>query len=143
MIVCKIMADFDAPSGDFSGFFDSIAQLGAVLCPDNAVYFASSLDPIDKKKVKRILRKYGYADSVIVEYGVGNPPKETPVINGWVFDFITQNAIMRLGKEHRDAIREGMHQLDEIDALIAKELTELPEEVGDNADIIEENDTEE
>ena len=89
------------------------------------------------------MKKYGYSDSVIIEYGIGNPPKETPAINGWVFDFITQNAIMRLGKEHRDAIREGMHQLDEIDALIAEKLTSLPEDDGGGADILETNDTEE
>lgn len=125
MIVCKIMADFDSSEGDFSGLFNSLAPLGAVLCPDDAVYFASSLDPVDKKKVKRLLKKHGYVDSVIVEYGVNNPPKETPAINGWIFDFITQNAIMRLGKDNRDAIREGIHQLDEIDSLVAKELNAL------------------
>ena len=142
MIVCKIMADFDDPSGDFSGLFDSLAQLGAILCP-GAMYFASSLDPIDKKKVKKILKKYGYPDSVIIEYGVGNPPKETPSINGWIFDFVTQNAIMRLGKDHRDALREGMHQLDEIDAMIAKELGSFEEIEAVDADIGDDNDTEE
>ena len=143
MIVCKIMADFDS-DGDFSGLFDSLSKLGAILCPDEAIFFASSLDPVDKKKVKRILKKNGYEDSVIVEYGVSNPPKETPVINGWVFDFITQNAIIRLGKDNRDAIREGIHQLDEIDALVAKELDALDkeqEEPGD--DEASENITEE
>lgn len=128
MIVCKIMADFDSPEGDFSGFFNSLAPLGAILCPGDAVFFASSLDSVDKKKVKRLLKKSGYADSVIVEYGVGNPPKESPDTNGWLFDYITQNAIVRLGRDNREAIREGMHQLDEIDALIAQELGKLPEE---------------
>lgn len=124
MIVCKIVADFDS-EGDFSGLFNSLAPLGAILCPDDALFFASALDRIDKKKVKRILKKNGYEDSVIVEYGVNNPPKETPSINGWVFDYITQNAIIRLGKDNRDAIREGIHQLDEIDELVAKELVAL------------------
>ena len=97
-------------------------------------FFASSLDPVDKKKVKRILKKNGYEDSVIVEYGVNNPPKETPAINGWVFDFITQNATIRLGKDNRDAIREGIHQLDEIDALVAKELDALDKEQEEPGD---------
>ena len=126
MIVCKIVADFDGPSGDFSGLFNSLAPLGAILCPD-ALFFASSLDGVDKKKVKRLLKKHGYPDSVIIEYGVNNPPKETPDVNGWVFDFITQNAVIRLGQENRDAIREGIHQLDAIDALVAEELSKLPE----------------
>ena len=129
MIVCKIMADFDDPSGDFSGLFNSLAPLGAILCPD-ALFFASSLDNVDKKKVKRLLKKYGYPDSVIIEYGVSNPPKETPDVNGWVFDFITQNAVIRLGQENREAIREGIHQLDAIDALVAEELKRLPEAAG-------------
>ena len=141
MIVCKIMADFDSPSGDFGGLFNSLAPLGAILCPGDAVFFASSLDPVDKKKVKRIMKKNGYHDSVIVEYGVGNPPRETPEINGWVFDFVTQNAIVRLGRDNREAIREGMHQLDEIDALIAQELDKLPEDGGDGGSA--EGDTEE
>ena len=125
MIVCKIMADFDSVGSDFSGLFNSLASLGAILCPDDALFFASSLDAVDKKKVKRILKKHGYVDSVIIEYGVGNPPKESPSVNGWIFDFVTQNAIIRLGRDNRDAIREGIHQLDEIDALIAKELDEI------------------
>ena len=128
MIVCKIVADFDAKGGDFNEFFNSLAPLGAILCPGDAMFFASSLESVDKKKVKRLLRKSGYSDSVIVEYGVGNPPKETPSINGWLFDFITQNAIVRLGRDNREAIKEGMHQLDEIDALIAQELGKLPDE---------------
>lgn len=134
MIVCKIVADFDSSTGDFSGLFESLSSLGAILCPD-VIYFASSLDPVDKKKVKRILKKHGYDDSVIIEYGVNNPPKETPSINGWIFDFITQHAIIRLGKDNREAIREGIHQLDEIDALVAKELSALnvehEEKIGD------------
>ena len=134
MIVCKIMADFDSNEGDFSGLFNSLSSLGAILCPDNALYFASSLDTVDKKKVKRILKKYGYADSVIIEYGVNNPPKESPNVNGWVFDFVTQNAIIRLGRDNRDAIREGIHQLDEIDALIAKELNAINQDPVDSTD---------
>lgn len=128
MIVCKIVADFDAASGNFSDFFNSLAPLGAILCPGDAMFFASSLESVDKKKVKRLLKKCGYTDSVIVEYGVGNPPKEEPSINGWLFDFITQNAIVRLGHDNREAIKEGMHQLDEIDALIAQQLGKLPDE---------------
>lgn len=128
MIVCKIVADFDAASGNFSDFFNSLAPLGAILCPGDAMFFASSLESVDKKKVKRLLKKCGYTDSVIVEYGVGNPPKEEPTINGWLFDFITQNAIVRLGHDNREAIKEGMHQLDEIDALIAQQLGKLPDE---------------
>lgn len=128
MIVCKIMADFDAPEGDFSGFFNALAPLGPILCPGDSVFFASSLDSVDKKKVKKLLKKSGYTDSVIVEYGVGNPPKETPMINGWLFDNIAQNTIVRLGRENREAIREGMRQLDEIDAHIAQELGKLPDE---------------
>lgn len=128
MIVCKIMADFNTPEGDFSGFFKALAPLGAILCPGDSVFFASSLDSVDKKKVKKLLKKSGYADSVIVEYGVGNPPKETPMINGWLFDNIAQNTIVRLGRENREAIRAGMQQLDEIDALIAQELGKLPDE---------------
>ena len=122
MIVCKIMADFDSKEGDFSGLFDSLAQLGAILCKDDALFFASPLDRVDKKKTKRLLKKNGYHDTVIIEYGVSNPPKESPEINGWLFDFITQNAIARLGRENREAIRDGIHQLDEIDTLIAQEL---------------------
>ena len=63
MIVCKIMADFDSAAGDFDGLFSSLAPLGAILCPGDAIFFASPLDPIDKKKVKRLLKKAGYADS--------------------------------------------------------------------------------
>lgn len=121
------MADFDSAAGDFDGLFSSLAPLGAILCPGDAIFFASPLDPIDKKKVKRLLKKAGYADSVVIEYGVGNPPKESPDVNGWIFDFVTQNAIARLGRDNREAIREGMQQLDEIDSLIAKELGSLPE----------------
>lgn len=128
MIVCKIVADFAAPSGNFSEFFSSLAPLGAILCPGDAMFFASSLESVDKKKIKRLLKKSGYTDSVIVEYGVGNPPKETSSINGWLFDFITQNAIVRLGRDNREAIKEGMHQLDEIDTLIAQELGKLSDE---------------
>ena len=143
MIVCKIVADFDGNSGDFSGFFDSLARLGAVRSSDDVLYFASSLEPVDKKKVKRMLKKFGYSDSVIVEYGVNNPPKENPAINGWLFDFITQNALMRLGREHREAMLEGIKQLDDIDALIKKELDSLPEEPATNAGIEQENVTDE
>ena len=128
MIVCKIMADFNSPEGKFGDLFNSLVPLGAIKCPGDSLFFASPLDPIDKKKIKRILKKCGYQDSVIVEYGVGNPPRETPEINGWVFDFIVQNAITRLGRENRDAIKDGMRQLDEIDGMIAKQLEELPDE---------------
>lgn len=134
MIVCKIMADFDSAGSDFSGFFDALTPLGAVLSVGDALFFGSSDDSVDKKRMKRILKKYGYADSVVLEYGVGNPPHESPAINGWIFDHITQNAIMRLGKEHRDAIRDGMRQLDEIDALISDELHNLPEDTKKNED---------
>lgn len=132
MIVCKIMADFDSLTGDFSGLFDSLTPLGAIKCPGDSLFFASPLDRVDKKKVKRILKKCGYQDSVVVEYGVGNPPRETPEINGWVFDFVAQIAIMRLGRENREAIKDGMRQLDEIDERIAKQLGELPDEPDGN-----------
>lgn len=128
MIVCKIMADFDSPSGNFSELFDSLAPLGAILCPEgNSLFFASSVDSVDKKKVKRLMKKHGYPDSVVVEYGIGNPPKETPAINGWVFDYISQNAIIRLGRDNRDAIRAGIDQLDKIDAMITEELSKYPD----------------
>lgn len=124
MITCKIIADFDSAEGDFSALFNALSPLGALLCPDgDAIFFGSSSENVDKRKVKRILRKCGYPDSVIVEYGIGNAPKETPVINGWIFDHITQNAILRLGKDNRDAIRDGIRQLDEIDAMIEREMS--------------------
>ena len=134
MIVCKIMTDLNSANGDFSGFFDALTPLGAVLAVGDSIFFGSSADSVDKKRVKRLLKKFGYGDSFVYEYGVGNPPHETPAINGWVFDHITQNAIMRLGKEHREAIKDGMRQLDEIDYLINAELKRLPEDNRKNED---------
>ena len=127
MIVCKIIADFDSPEGDFSSLFNDLVPNGALLCPDDAIFFASSIESFDKKKLKRILKKRGYGDSVIIEYGVSNPPKETPVVNGWIFDYLSQNAVMRLGRENQKIIRESIRQLDDIDNLIANELQKLPE----------------
>lgn len=133
MITCKITADFDSANGDFSGFFKALTPLGAVLSVGDALFFGSTDGSADKKKVKKLLRKYGYEDSVIVEYGVSNPPHETDAINGWIFDHITQNAVMRLGEEHREAIKNGMKQLDEIDSLIKDQLQQLPEDVNEDA----------
>lgn len=88
MICCKITSNFRGDTGNFGGLYKDLGKIGNLLYINGCLYFGSTLQKADAKKVGARMKKFGYPSFFIEEYGKDNEPHEENCINGWLYDQI-------------------------------------------------------
>lgn len=86
MICCKITSNFRGKAGNFGSLYKELGKIGNLLYINGSLYFGSTLQKVDAKKVGARMKKAGYPMYFIEEYGKDNEPHEENCINGWLYD---------------------------------------------------------
>lgn len=115
MICCKITSNFRGGSGDFGGLYKDLGKSGNLLYINGCLYFGSTIQKIDAKKVGAKLRKAGYPSFFIEEYGRDNEPREENCVNGWLYDQLVAINARAYETESQKEFRRISKALDEID----------------------------
>lgn len=86
MICCKITSNFHNGAGNFGSLYKDLGKMGNLLYINGCLYFGSTIQKVDARKVGAKLRKAGYPAFFIEEYGKENEPHEENCVNGWLYD---------------------------------------------------------
>lgn len=129
MICCKIIADFNLPTGKFAEFLGELSLKGDFLWENNILYFGDTFGETNYKSIEKLLKKTGYPKYFIYEYGKDNSPQETERINGWLLDKIVRINYMQYERTSQEVfhnISKGLDMLEEeINVLKNKEVQKL------------------
>lgn len=132
MICCKIIADYNSDSGNFSKLLQLLGQCGDFLWTDNALFF-SNVDDFDftEKQIVKILRKANYPQYFINIYSKKNQPSENEEVNAWLLNKLMRINYQMYERESQEAFRDISHGLDLLNDEIEKIQLET-EARGDN-----------
>lgn len=121
MICCKIIADYNNPSGDFDKLISKLTKYGDFLWDSNNLFFGDIENDLTEKKIGKILKQCGYDKFYINVYSQYNQPQESDFINGWLTD-----RIVRINyKQCEDESQKVFHDIAIGLAMLNKELDEL------------------
>ena len=121
MICCKIIADYNSPSGDFNKLIAKLTKYGDFLWDSKNLFFGDIENDLTEKKVGKILKQCGYDKFYISVYSEQNQPQESDFINGWLTD-----RIVRINyKQCEDESQKVFHDIATGLAMLNKELDEL------------------
>lgn len=134
MICCKIIANFSDQNGDFAGLLQGLSKYGSTLYDSSMLFFATDEDNINKNKVKNILKKNKYTESIIYEYGVDNLPQESSYINGWIKDWLVTIQKKMIESSQQENFRILSKKMDDLRDVIKQEEAKLAESKEVQAD---------
>lgn len=127
MICCKLTGGFTR-EGDFSGVFKALSKIGGVLAYGDVLYFGSDVDDVDEKKLRKILKKYGYKNCYIEVYTANNQPKESEMIQGWLTDWLVALEVKHINTTSQERLKFIKNKLGELDEELDKQLENLDKE---------------
>lgn len=114
MICCKITSDFRSGAGGFGALYKELGKIGNLLYINGSLFFGSTLQKVDAKKVGARMKKFGYPSFFIEEYGKDNEPHEENCINGWLYDQLVAINARTYEAESQKEFRRISKALDEI-----------------------------
>lgn len=114
MICCKITSNFRGGSGNFGGLYKDLGKIGNLLYINGCLYFGSTLQKVDAKKIGSKMKRAGYLSFFIEEYSRDNEPHEENCVNGWLYDQIVAINARTYEIESQKEFRRISDALDEI-----------------------------
>lgn len=115
MICCKITSNFRNGSGNFGGLYKNLGKIGNLLYINGCLYFGSTLQKVDGKKIGAKMKESGYPNYYIEEYNKDNEPHEENCINGWLYDQLVAINARAYEVASQKEFRRISDALDEID----------------------------
>ena len=114
MICCKITSNFRGGTGNFESLYKDLGKIGNLLYINGCLYFGSTLQKVDAKKVGMKMKKSGYPTFFIEEYGKDNEPHEENCVNGWLYDQLVAINVRSYEVESQKEFRRISKALDDI-----------------------------
>lgn len=115
MICCKITSNFRSGAGRFGSLYKELGKIGNLLYINGSLFFGSTLQKVDAKKVSSVMKKAGYPQHFIEEYGKDNEPREENCVNGWLYDQLVAINARGYEMESQKEFHRIAAALDEID----------------------------
>lgn len=115
MICCKITSNFRSGAGQFGSLYKELGKVGNLLYINGSLFFGSTLQKVDARKVSSIMKKFGYPQHFIEEYGRDNEPREENCVNGWLYDQLVAINARSYEEASQKEFRRISKALDEID----------------------------
>lgn len=122
MICCKIVANYTCESGNFSDLLNELGDFGDLFWDGQYLYYAETeTDHISENKIKKLLKKTGFGEGLIIVYSQKTQPNSSESGYWWVIDKCSKINYNKFEKEGQQVFKNILIGLDQLD----KEIEEL------------------